>query len=136
MRQSSAHDREAVKEKVLRTLGGDRAFRFNGRATYQVGQIAIHARYYSTDRKRPTFCKFNINPNSLSADYELWICGTAEGYYLLSNSRVSHIYRHLKAHVDHYHPKIENETFTSSERHLSDRMGSNGTSRGVEIGKV
>ena len=106
MRKSSRHDREAVKEKVLKTICGDRPFRFSRRAIYQVGQIAIHVRYCSTDSKRPVFYKFNINPNTLTADYELWICGAAERYYLLPKSEVSYMYTHPKAYVDHHHPKI------------------------------
>jgi hypothetical protein len=40
-------------------------------------------RYCSRNVSAPRKFKFNINPNSLSAGCELWVCGSAAIYYMM-----------------------------------------------------
>jgi hypothetical protein len=63
-----------------------------GNAKVRVGKLLIHVRYCSTNTKAPDKFKFNINPNTLSADYELWVCGNAMVYYLMPVSFLQGIY--------------------------------------------
>jgi hypothetical protein len=56
-----------------------------GRAKIRIGPHVVHVRFCSTNRNSPHLFKFNINPNTLTADYELWICGDKE-YFFNSDS--------------------------------------------------
>jgi hypothetical protein len=37
-------------------------------------------------------CPFDINPAALKADYNLWVCGTADNYYLIPYRIIRSIY--------------------------------------------
>lgn len=50
--------------------------------------------------------KFNINPNTLSADYELWVCGSVAIYYLMPVAFIRDIYEHPNSYIDHFYPQI------------------------------
>ena len=54
-----------------------------GNAKVRIGKSVVHVRYCSQNAKAPGKFKFNINPNTLSADFELWVCGRATVYYLM-----------------------------------------------------
>lgn len=54
-----------------------------GNAKARIGKSVVHVRYCSRNLSAPDKFKFNINPNTLSADYELWVCGSAALYYLM-----------------------------------------------------
>lgn len=92
---------ESIKTQVLSKIAGDRATRPAGRSIVSVGSTKIHVRYCSS----PTY-KFNINPNTLRADFELWICGSADRYYLIPIAVIRELYEHPDAYVDSYHPEI------------------------------
>jgi len=49
---------------------------------------------------------YNINPNTLTADFEVWICGEADSYYLFPTSVMKSIYEDPDAYVDKTHPEI------------------------------
>ena len=77
-----------------------------GKAKFRVGQYVVHVRYCSTNPRAPARYNFNINPNTLSADYELWVCGSAALYYLLPVSFVRSIYDNPKTYIDRTHPEL------------------------------
>ena len=60
----------------------------------------------SINNKSPNKYKFNINPNTLSADYELWICGSATSYYLMPIELMREIYNNPNTYIDSMHPEI------------------------------
>ena len=71
-----------------------------GGVSYRLGNAVVHVRYCSSGYK------FNINPNSLRANYELWICGGAKHYYLLPTDVLREMYQHPGAYPDKHHPEI------------------------------
>ena len=77
-----------------------------GSAKYRVGKSIVHVRFCSTNPNAPGKFKFNINPNTLSADYELWLCGSAATYYLMPTSFMRGIYDNPSTYVDRMHPEI------------------------------
>lgn len=77
-----------------------------GKAKYSFGQRSVHVRFCSTNSRAPTRFKFNINPNSLSAEYEVWICGSVRCYYLVPRDVVEVMYCHSAAYPDRAHPGI------------------------------
>jgi hypothetical protein len=77
-----------------------------GKSKYRVGAWVVHVRYCSQDKGQPERFKFNINPNTLSADYELWVCGNAAVYYLMPISFMRDIYSHPDGYVDRMYPGI------------------------------
>lgn len=77
-----------------------------GRAKFRIEQWVIHTRYCSENFFAPGKYKFNINPNTLSADFELWVCGEPDHYYLIPVSLMSEMYLHPEAYVDSRHPDI------------------------------
>ena len=77
-----------------------------GNAKFRVGKSVIHVRFCSTNLNASGKYKFNINPNTLSADYELWVCGSAATYYLMPTSFMRQIYNNPSTYVDRMHPDI------------------------------
>jgi hypothetical protein len=77
-----------------------------GRDKYRIGDDVVHGRYRSGPKKgQPAKYSFNINPNTLSADWELWICGQ-DGYYLIPITDIKLIYDDPHGYVDRRHPEI------------------------------
>ena len=83
----------------------------NGKSTYDFGKHkvnvagkTIHWRKKSFPRKNPSKFPFNINPNSLSADYELFICGDEKNYFLLPKELVKMMNSHPNAYPDRRNP--------------------------------
>ena len=63
--------------------------------------MTIHVRYCSP----PTY-KFNISPTTLRADYEVWICGFEDQYFLIPKDVIRAIYRDPEAYPDRLHPNL------------------------------
>jgi len=95
-----------IKRATLQQIAGDLPIVFVGNAKARIGSHIIHFRYCSENRVAPGKYKFNINPNTLSADFELWICGEPQHFYLMPISIMREFYRHPEAYIDSYHPNI------------------------------
>ena len=50
--------------------------------------------------------KFNINHNTLSADFEVWICGSSDQYFLIPIDIIKQIYLYRGTYIDYHHPEI------------------------------
>lgn len=77
-----------------------------GNAKARIGKAVVHVRFNSRNLSAPGKFKFNINPNTLSADYELWVCGSAALYYLMPVAFMRRIYDDPNTYVDRMHPEI------------------------------
>ena len=95
-----------IKRATLQQIAGDSSIVSVGKAKARIGSHVVHFRYCSENRAVPGRYKFNINPNTLSADFELWICGEPQHFYLMPVSIITGFYRHSEAYVDSYHPNI------------------------------
>ena len=100
---SSASTRRRIKDEVLAAVSGGVSPVPLSREIYRLGATTVHARYCASG---PDTYGFNINPNTLRADYELWICGTVDQYYLIPMSIIQEMYQHPKAYPDTHHPEI------------------------------
>jgi hypothetical protein len=98
--------RQEIKHVVLDLISGGEVWSFSRRAEYRFGPYVIHVRFCSAERVGSPRYKFNINPNTLSADYEVWICGDANTYYLIPVQLMRRIYVDPGAYVDYRHPDI------------------------------
>ncbi len=95
-----------AKQATLQQIAGNLPIVSAGKAKVRIGSWLIHFRYCSENQSAPSKYKFNLNPNTLSADFELWICGAPEHFYLMPVSIMREFYRHPEAYVDSYHPNI------------------------------
>lgn len=77
-----------------------------GNAKVRIGEAVVHVRFCSQNLSAPGKFKFNINPNTLSADYELWVCGNAALYYFMPVAFMRGIYVNPDTYVDRKHPEI------------------------------
>jgi hypothetical protein len=100
---SSKPQRETVKHRVLSSISTTSQFLLIGRDSYRIGGVLVHTRFCSPGKGK---YKFNINPNSLRSDYELWICGTTSDWYLIPTHEIRKIYNHPRAYPDGHHPNI------------------------------
>ena len=98
---------EEVKKKVYSRIAGSRNWSPSGRAKIRVGGNIVHVRYCSTNDRAPSKYKFNINPNTLTADYELWICGDEETYFLIPIEIIKDIYSDPNTYQDYHHEGIK-----------------------------
>ena len=97
---------DTIKRQVLGHIASARAHDVTGRATVRIGKMTVHTRFCSQDARGSAKYKFNISPTTLAADYELWICGSAERYYLIPHATVESIYHTPGAYVDRRHPQL------------------------------
>ena len=97
---------ESIKREVLSRLSAGETPLPAGKAKVKLGRSILHVRYCSTDARNTARYKFNINPNSLNSDYELWICGDADRYYLVPNSLIREMYGNPSAYPDRHHADI------------------------------
>jgi len=95
-----------VKRSVLATIAGGATLSAAGRSKKRIGNNVVHVRFCSVDSGAPGKFKFNINPNTLSADFELWICGEASDYYLIPISFIHNIYDNPSTYQDKRHEEI------------------------------
>lgn len=78
------------------------------KSKWQVGHSVVHVRFCSHNpRAAAGQFRFNINPNTLSADYELWVCGSGSLHYLMPVSFVRGIYDDPNTYEDQHHPGIK-----------------------------
>jgi hypothetical protein len=71
-----------------------------------VAGSVIHIRYCSPSSSGNAHFAFNINPNTLTAENELWICGDVETYYLIPTPVLRQVYEHPDTYTDSRHPEI------------------------------
>jgi hypothetical protein len=90
---------------LTQAFKGVRPF-FIGRSKYKLNQKTVHVRFCTEEKGRSTKFKYNINPNSLSADFELWVCGSASTYYLMPVELMQAIYKDPDTYIDRAHPEI------------------------------
>lgn len=97
-----------TSEKLATLIHASRGMRplSIGSSKYKFDRNTVHARFCSQDKGRATKFKYNINPNTLSADFELWVCGSATTYYLMPVALMQTIYQDPNAYVDRAHPEI------------------------------
>jgi len=96
----------AEKNAALTRIAKGKTIAPAGNAKVRIGKSVVHVRYCSPNANAPEKFKFNINPNTLSADYELWVCGSAAAYYLMPISLMQNIYDNPDSYVDRSHPEI------------------------------
>jgi hypothetical protein len=109
---------DRIKRAALEQIAGDSPIAFIGNAKARIRSYLVHFRYCSENPAAPGKYKFNINPNTLSADFELWICGEPQDFYVMPTSLMGEFYRHPEAYVDRYHPGIHIVS-VDAERHLA-----------------
>jgi hypothetical protein len=96
---------EEVKARVLQEIASSQSYARQGKALYRVGGTMVHVRY-KAKASHGTSYPYNINPNTLRADFELWICGNSDGWYLTPMNAIRKIYEDPYAYVDNSHPEI------------------------------
>ena len=77
-----------------------------GSSKFRLGSHVVHTRFCSEDADRPGKFKFNINPNTLTADFELWVCGAPSKFYLVPMPILKKVYDDPATYVDRAHPEI------------------------------
>lgn len=100
------YESNQAKRATLQQVAGNSPIASAGKAKVSIGRWLVHIRYCSGNQFAPGKYKFNINPNTLSADFELWICGASQHFYLMPVSLMREFYRHPAAYIDSYHPNI------------------------------
>lgn len=92
---------------------------FIGGSKYKLNQNTVHVRFCSVEKGRAAKFKYNINPNTLSADFELWVCGDASTYYLMPVALMQTIYGDSDTYVDHAHPEIRVVSVDTSSHNVN-----------------
>ena len=109
--KTPAEKRRRIKEAVLRKIALGVTWCVSGREMYRFGAVRVHARFCAEGAGN---YRFNINPNTLSADHELWICGQADHWYLIPIQVLQDMYDHPDAYPDRMHPAIRVVTVDAS----------------------
>lgn len=95
-----------VKNAALAKVANGATVASVGNAKVRIEKSVVHVRYCSRNPSVPGKFKFNINPNTLSADYELWVCGNVALYYLIPIAFMRDIYGNPDTYIDRMHPEI------------------------------
>ena len=72
---------------------------------YSIGAHVVHVRFCRPDKSGSPRYKVNINPNTLTADYEVWICGYVDAFYVVPFELIHQIYNDPEAYPDRHHPR-------------------------------
>jgi hypothetical protein len=99
------HESDTIKDDVLTKIANGRPVVRIPRAKARIGSSVIHIRFRSNGKSGGIW-SFNINPNTLTVDFELLICGSSEIYYLIPISEIREIYQDPRAYPDRQHPEI------------------------------
>ena len=100
---------ERAKEAVLTQISGGRPWRKaygHGKSKWKIEEKIVHMRFCSSPTTDGATFAYNINPNTLSSDYEVWICGRSDDYYLIPIAVIKRIYADAGAYVDSWHPEM------------------------------
>ena len=100
---TSQTTRQRIKVAVFNRIAQGETVTRCGREIYRMGEMKVHARYCAPGSEH---YKFNLNPNTLRADFELWICGSAEHWYLIPIDVIRQMYDHPAAYPDNLHADI------------------------------
>jgi len=95
-----------VKETVLKRISRGAKSLFLGKSKWRIGDRTVHVRWRTSPKAKGIVYSFNINPNTLSADYEVWICGDASRYCLFPVDLMRRIYEDPDSYPDKRHPEI------------------------------
>jgi hypothetical protein len=88
-----APERAAIVDEVLRRLAGGRPVADIGNWKYRVGaDTIVNVRINIPTASDRTKFYFDITPNGLSADYVVWICGTADVFYTVPHEVIARLY--------------------------------------------
>ena len=93
-------------EIVLKKIAGTAEIKNIGKNKVEIDGYTIHYRLKNHDKSFSSKYPFNINLNSINADFELWICGSDTSYYLVPIEKIESMYWHPMAYVDKHHPNI------------------------------
>lgn len=96
---------QQIKESVLGRIANNGVISFMRNAKWRIGPKVIHVRFRSSPKSGAVF-SYNINKNTLTADFELWICCDADTFYLFPSQIMRDIYEDPDAYVDRHHPDI------------------------------
>ena len=97
---------ETMREGALLEVGGGSAWMKKHGTHYLVDGAMIHVRCISETTITGTRCPFNINPSTLEADFELWVCGSPNDYYLIPYPIIRSMYDDPAAYPDKAHKNI------------------------------
>ncbi len=100
-----ARDNNTIKINALKLVAPNKPIKYIKNCNFDVDGTIIHTRYKakpSTGNKFP----FNINENTLKADYELWVCGNSKDYYVIPKEIIAEMYFDPTSYPDHTHPDI------------------------------
>lgn len=109
---------EEIKNSVLNRIAkGGSVSQQRKKAKYLVCGEMVHVRFCSCDQNNPRKFKFNINPTTVTAEYELLICGGESIFYLIPIKVIRKIYECPEAYPDRHHPRIRIfSVYPSSDR--------------------
>lgn len=91
----------AYRKTVLRKIAGDRTFKKMGPVTYEIEGKRFHIKVKTGQLKK---YPFNINDTVLTADYEVYVCGTDALYYMVPIDLVKTMHADPAAMPDYRNP--------------------------------
>lgn len=100
---------EQIKRNVLNTISDGNGWQKvsgHGRSKWSVQDKIVHVKFRARAKAGGTIYSFNISPSSLDADFEVWICGTAESFYLIPTIEIEAIYNTPGTYIDSWHPDL------------------------------
>lgn len=97
---------ESTKAEVVKHLAAGAQITQLPKGKLKIGSAVVHVRFTTRAKGKGVVWSFNINPNTLTADFELWICGSSATYYLIPKATVRKIYDDPAAYTDYTHPEI------------------------------
>lgn len=99
--------RQAIVESLVRKVADGSPVVEIGRSKYRVGDGAtIHVRLHRPIASSSRNFWFDLNPSSLSVDYDIWICGNASMFYVVPQDVIARLYDDPEHYRNKRHPQI------------------------------
>lgn len=95
---------DIAKTQVLKRIAGDNHVCQLNRHVWQVGKHRLHIKGKSNANSG--MYSFNISRSVLKNNFEVWVCGNADLYYLIPIAEIRQMYEHPDAYHDNTHPAL------------------------------
>ena len=97
---------DQIKEQVVEVIARGDEFRQIGATTWLAREKKLHVLYSTGSSVNTKIYSFRVSPNALGADYVVFICGSAQIYYILSTSTIEKMFYHTDAIREFTYPEM------------------------------
>jgi hypothetical protein len=115
-----------TKETVLTKIANGQPISWQPKSKAKIGEKVFHYRLKNFAANGSDKFPFNINPNTLTADFEVWICGSENTFFTVPIEIIKEIYNDPDTYTNSNENQGNIKTLTVDSYHNIVKYGRNG----------